>query len=159
MFQAEIISRMHRPPPAEGNDLERLLNLPPGSNPAAQAPPPHAPVWPDEQAAAFCAVAPPIETFMDVPDEIRRDQFFATCRRDDVLVGVISVIQDSGLVITILAYDQGPRRDFEGLKVSGFCPLRQLPRYNAHGTLWMLFRSATKFVHLFLIFMEADASF
>lgn len=68
---------MHRPPPAEGNDLERLLNLPPNTNPSVQAPPPNVPVWPDEQAAAFCAVAPPIETFMDVPDEIRRDQFYA----------------------------------------------------------------------------------
>ncbi|CAH8682647.1 unnamed protein product [Schistosoma rodhaini] len=108
--RAEIISRMHRPPPAEGNDLERLLNLPPNTNSAIQAPSPNVPVWPDEQAAAFCAVAPSIETFMDVPDEIRRNQFYATCRHDDVLVGVISVIQDSGLVVSILAYDQGPRR-------------------------------------------------
>ncbi|KAH8869543.1 Tetratricopeptide repeat protein 14 like [Schistosoma japonicum] len=142
--RAEIISRMHRPPPAEGNDLERLLNLPPNTNPAVQAPPPNVPVWPDELAAAFCAVAPPIETFMDVPDEIRRDQFYATCRRDDVLVGVISVIQDSGLVISILAYDQGPRRDFEGLKVTGFCPLRQLPRYNAHGNALDAFQIGDK---------------
>lgn len=142
--RAEIISRMHRPPPAEGNDLERLLNLPPNTNPSVQAPPPNVPVWPDEQAAAFCAVAPPIETFMDVPDEIRRDQFYATCRRDDVLVGVISVIQDSGLVVSVLAYDQGPRRDFEGLKITGFCPLRQLPRYNAHGNALDAFQIGDK---------------
>nr|CAH8876587.1 unnamed protein product [Trichobilharzia regenti] len=142
--RAEIISRMHRPPPAEGNDLERLLNLPPGNNPATHAPPPNAPVWPDEQAAAFCAVAPPIETFMDVPDEIRRDQFYATCRRDDILVGAVSVVQDSGLVITILAYDQGPRRDFEGLKITGFCPLRQLPRYNTHGNALDAFQIGDK---------------
>ncbi|CAH8647048.1 unnamed protein product [Heterobilharzia americana] len=115
---------MHRPPPAEGNDLERLLNLPPGSNPAAQAPPPHAPVWPDEQAAAFCAVAPPIETFMDVPDEIRRDQFLPH--------------------VDAMMYWSGPRRDFEGLKVSGFCPLRQLPRYNAHGNALDAFQIGDK---------------
>lgn len=33
-------------------------------------------------------------------------------------MGVISVIQDSGLVVSVLAYDQGPRRDFEGLKIT-----------------------------------------
>ncbi|KAF6775051.1 hypothetical protein AHF37_06018 [Paragonimus kellicotti] len=131
--RAEIISRMHRPPPAEGNDLERLMNLPPSNGPASLAPPANIPIWPDEQSAAFCAVTPPIETFMDVPDEIRREHFFASARRDDILVGVVSVIQDSGLVVTILAYDQGPRRDFDGLKLTGFCPLRQLPRFNAHG--------------------------
>ncbi|THD19168.1 Tetratricopeptide repeat protein 14 [Fasciola hepatica] len=116
--RAEIISRMHRPPAAEGNDLEHLLDLPPDRSTAPSAPPPNMHIWPDEQSAAFCAVTPPIETFMDVPDEIRREQFFTTARRDDMLVGVVTVIQDSGLVITILACDQGPRRDFDGLKLT-----------------------------------------
>lgn len=35
-----------------------------------------------------------------------------------MLVGLVTVIQDSGLVITILACDQGPRRDFDGLKLT-----------------------------------------
>ncbi|KAF8562231.1 hypothetical protein P879_10410 [Paragonimus westermani] len=161
--RAEIISRMHRPPPAEGNDLERLMNLPPSNGPASLAPPANVPIWPDEQSAAFCAVTPPIETFMDVPDEIRREHFFASARRDDILVGVVSVIQDSGLVVTILAYDQGPRRDFDGLKLTlggfnahlffslqGFCPLRQLPRFNAHGNALDAFQINDK-VRVFIL--------
>lgn len=43
-----------------------------------------------------------------------------------MLIGSVTAIQDSGLVITILAYDQGPRRDFDGLRitVSGLKVLR-----------------------------------
>ncbi|KER33152.1 hypothetical protein T265_00854 [Opisthorchis viverrini] len=152
--RAEVISRMHRPPPAEGNDLERLLGLPPNPSPASSTPPANVPIWPDEQSAAFCAVTPPIETFMEVPDEIRREQFFNTARRDDILVGLVTVIQDSGLVVTILAYDQGPRRDFDGLKLTGFCPLRQLPRYNAHGNALDSFQIGDK-VRAFILDVHA----
>ena len=35
-----------------------------------------------------------------------------------MLIGSVSAIQDSGLIITLLAYDQGPRRDFDGLKLT-----------------------------------------
>lgn len=37
-----------------------------------------------------------------------------------MLIGSVSAIQDSGLIITLLAYDQGPRRDFDGLKLTVF---------------------------------------
>ena len=72
--RAEIISRMHRPPPAEGNNLEELL----GEEPVPPIPVPKmsVTVWPDEKAAAYCALTPPLETFMVVPDETRREQFF-----------------------------------------------------------------------------------
>lgn len=71
--RAEIISRMHRPPPAEGNNLEELLGEEPV--PSIPVPKPNNPAWPDEDAAAFCALTPPLETFMIVPDETRREQF------------------------------------------------------------------------------------
>ncbi|VDN99199.1 unnamed protein product [Rodentolepis nana] len=129
--RAEIISRMHRPPPAEGNNLEELLGEEPV--PAIPVPKPNNPVWPDEDAAAFCALTPPLETFMVVPDETRKEQFYRTAQQDDMLIGSVTAIQDSGLVITILAYDQGPRRDFDGLRVTGFCPIRQLPKFATHG--------------------------
>lgn len=140
--RAEIISRMHRPPPAEGNDLEELLGEEP--LPPFPLPSPNVHVWSDEKAAAFCALTPPLETFMVVPDEIRRDQFFHTARQDDMLIGYISAIQDSGLIITLLAYDQGPRRDFDHLKLTGFCPVRQLPRYAAHGNALDAFQIGDK---------------
>ncbi|VDM35982.1 unnamed protein product [Hydatigera taeniaeformis] len=114
--RAEIISRMHRPPPAEGNNLEELLGEEPV--PPIAVPRPYVPVWPDEKAAAYCALTPPLETFMVVPDETRREQFFRTARQDDMLIGSVSAIQDSGLIITLLAYDQGPRRDFDGLRLT-----------------------------------------
>ncbi len=65
---------MHRPPPAEGNNLEELL----GEDPIPPIPVPkhNNPVWPDETAAAYCALTPPLETFMVVPDDVRKDQFF-----------------------------------------------------------------------------------
>ncbi|VUZ44652.1 unnamed protein product [Hymenolepis diminuta] len=129
--RAEIISRMHRPPPAEGNNLEELLGEEPV--PAIPVPKPNNPVWADEDAAAFCALTPPLETFMVVPDDTRKEQFYRTAQQDDMLIGSVTAIQDSGLVITILAYDQGPRRDFDGLRITGFCPIRQLPRFATHG--------------------------
>ncbi|VEL38814.1 unnamed protein product [Protopolystoma xenopodis] len=116
--RAEIIGRMHRPPPAEGNGMDPLTGEFQKNEFDAHVPPANISVWPDEKAAAFCAVLPPIETFMLVPDEIRREQFFATARQDDLLIGIISAIQDSGLIITLLCYDQGPRRDLEGLKMT-----------------------------------------
>lgn len=72
--RAEIISRMHKPPPAEGNNLEELLGEEP--IPSLPVPKPNNPVWPDEDAAAFCALTPPLETFMVVPDDTRKDQFY-----------------------------------------------------------------------------------
>lgn len=72
--RAEIISRMHRPPPAEGNNLEELLGEEPV--PAIPVPKPNNPVWADEDAAAFCALTPPLETFMVVPDDTRKEQFY-----------------------------------------------------------------------------------
>ncbi|VDD81386.1 unnamed protein product [Mesocestoides corti] len=140
--RAEIISRMHRPPPAEGNNLEELLGEEPV--PPIPVPKPNVPVWPDEKAAAYCALTPPLETFMVVPDEIRRDQFFRTARQDDMLIGCVSAIQDSGLIITLLAYDQGPRRDFDGLRLTGFCPVRQLPKYATHGNALDAFQMGDK---------------
>lgn len=129
---------MHRPPPAEGNNLEELLGEEPV--PPIPVPRPYVPVWPDEKAAAYCALTPPLETFMVVPDETRREQFFRvslifltnlctgsrnfvesrfqTARQDDMLIGSVTAIQDSGLIITLLAYDQGPRRDFDGLRLT-----------------------------------------
>ncbi len=65
---------MHKPPAAEGNDLEKLLGEAPV--PPIKVPTPDDPMWPDEKAAAFCALTPPLETFMIVPDEIRREHFF-----------------------------------------------------------------------------------
>ncbi|KAH9281101.1 Tetratricopeptide repeat protein 14 [Echinococcus granulosus] len=140
--RAEIISRMHRPPPAEGNNLEELL----GEEPVPPIPvsKPYVPVWPDEKAAAYCALTPPLETFMVVPDETRREQFFRTARQDDMLIGSVSAIQDSGLIITLLAYDQGPRRDFDGLRLTGFCPVRQLPKYATHGNALDAFQMGDK---------------
>lgn len=35
-----------------------------------------------------------------------------------MLIGSVTAIQDSGLVITLLAYDRGPRRDFDGLRLT-----------------------------------------
>lgn len=35
-----------------------------------------------------------------------------------MLIGSVSAIQDSGLIITLLSYDQGPRRDFDGLRLT-----------------------------------------
>lgn len=93
---------MHRPPPAEGNDLNRLLNMSHLPNVASQAPSANNPVWPDEVSAAFCAVTPPIETFMDVPDEIRREQFFAVIFVDSDIDTCVYFLYELGIYFYLI---------------------------------------------------------
>ncbi|KAL3315968.1 Tetratricopeptide repeat protein 14 [Cichlidogyrus casuarinus] len=117
--RAEIIKSFDNIPAAEGHDPSKDIRDVPAVDNVG---------WSDDKAASVCVIAPPLETFMDVPGQIRKERFFQTVQRGDLLVGVVTSQQEAGVVVTVLAPDGGLKRDFEGLKITGFCPIRQLPR-------------------------------
>ncbi|KAL3846522.1 hypothetical protein ACJMK2_017502 [Sinanodonta woodiana] len=71
---------------------------------------------------------PPIETFMGMPSGACRKHFFNSLEKRDIVIGVVSSIMDSGLIVTLLCLDCGKSRDIDELKLTAFCPNKELPR-------------------------------
>ncbi|KAK3575858.1 hypothetical protein CHS0354_034454 [Potamilus streckersoni] len=71
---------------------------------------------------------PPIETFMGMPTAACRKHFINSLEKRDIVIGVVSSIMDSGLIVTLLCLDSGKSRDIDELKFTAFCPNKELPR-------------------------------
>lgn len=61
---------------------------------------------------------PPLEQFMDVPFEERRDIFFRDVERGDVIIGRINSIRDFGFFITLICTYGEIERDIEDLELT-----------------------------------------
>ncbi|VDI23785.1 Hypothetical predicted protein [Mytilus galloprovincialis] len=53
---------------------------------------------------------------------------FQSVEKHDIVIGVVSSVMDSGLVITLLCLDNGKSRDIDQLRISAFCPVKELPK-------------------------------
>ncbi|ELU07552.1 hypothetical protein CAPTEDRAFT_219748 [Capitella teleta] len=82
---------------------------------------------PHLQESDLYAVLPPLEAFMDVPFGEKRHHFFQSIDRGHIVFGQVLAIQESGLIIAILAVEYGPIRELDQLKVVAFCPVRETP--------------------------------
>lgn len=74
------------------------------------------------------AKMPPLETFMGISEAECRKNFFNSVEKHDIVVGVVNSVMESGLVITLLCMDNTKSRDIDELKISAFCPVKELPK-------------------------------
>ncbi|XP_030647134.1 tetratricopeptide repeat protein 14 [Chanos chanos] len=78
------------------------------------------------------AIMPPLEQFMEVPFEERRDLFYRDVERGDMVIGRINSIRDFGFFVTIICTAGGLKRDIEDLELTALCPIRDVPSTGHH---------------------------
>ncbi|KAJ8309835.1 hypothetical protein KUTeg_011700 [Tegillarca granosa] len=50
----------------------------------------------------------------------------------DIIIGVVSSVTESGLVLLLLCMDDEKARDIDDFRISAFCPVKELPRQFMH---------------------------
>ncbi|XP_068137177.1 tetratricopeptide repeat protein 14 isoform X3 [Hyperolius riggenbachi] len=87
----------------------------------------------NEPAEGRYTVMPPLEQFMEVPSNQKRELFFRDVERGDIVIGRITSIRDFGFFIVLICMGSGILRDIEALEISALCPLRDVPSQSSHG--------------------------
>lgn len=64
------------------------------------------------------AIMPPLELFMEVSYEDRRNMFYRDVERGDAVIGRINNIRDFGFFLTLICMGGGLERDIEDLELS-----------------------------------------
>ncbi|XP_076879957.1 tetratricopeptide repeat protein 14 isoform X2 [Brachyhypopomus gauderio] len=85
-----------------------------------------------EGSKELYAVMPPLEQFMEVPYEDRRDFFYRDVERGDMVIGRITSIRDFGFFVNLICTAGGLERDIEDLEITGLCPVRDVPSSGIH---------------------------
>ncbi|XP_017333902.1 tetratricopeptide repeat protein 14 isoform X2 [Ictalurus punctatus] len=87
--------------------------------------------WQEESQEPY-AIMPPLEQFMDVSYNERRELFYRDVERGDVVIGRITSIRDFGFFVNLLCTAGGMERDVEDLEIMGLCPIRDVPSTGNH---------------------------
>ncbi|XP_067272495.1 tetratricopeptide repeat protein 14 isoform X1 [Pseudorasbora parva] len=87
--------------------------------------------WQEESGEAY-AIMPPLEQFMEVSFDERRELFYRDVERGDMVIGRINSIRDFGLFVTLLCTAGGLERDIEDLEIKALCPIRNVPSTGNH---------------------------
>ncbi|XP_051978050.1 tetratricopeptide repeat protein 14 [Xyrauchen texanus] len=87
--------------------------------------------WQEDSEEAY-AMMPPLEQFMEVSYEERRELFYRDVERGDMVIGRINSVRDFGLFVTLLCTGGGLERDIEDLEIKALCPLRDVPSAGNH---------------------------
>ncbi|KAK9967811.1 hypothetical protein ABG768_002177 [Culter alburnus] len=87
--------------------------------------------WQEESGEAY-AIMPPLEQFMEVSFEERRELFYRDVERGDMVIGRINSVRDFGLFVTLLCTAGGLERDIEDLEIKALCPIRDVPSTGNH---------------------------
>ncbi|KAL4630751.1 tetratricopeptide repeat protein 14 isoform X2 [Arapaima gigas] len=87
--------------------------------------------WSEDTQEPY-AIMPPLELFMDVLFEERRDLFYRDVERGDIVVGRINSIRDFGFFITLICTGGGLEREIEDLELTALCPIREVPSNGNH---------------------------
>ncbi|XP_056615530.1 tetratricopeptide repeat protein 14 [Triplophysa dalaica] len=87
--------------------------------------------WQEESGEAY-AVMPPLEQFMEVSYEERREIFYRDVERGDMVIGRVNSLRDFGLFVTLLCTAGGLERDIEDLEIKTLCPIRDVPSTGNH---------------------------
>lgn len=77
----------------------------------------------------YYSILPPLETFMGIPPDDCKNHFYDSLEKKDIVIGVVTSILDGGMVITLLCLDNTKARDIDHLKITAFCPCKELPRH------------------------------
>ncbi|KAM6962546.1 tetratricopeptide repeat protein 14 [Aplochiton taeniatus] len=86
----------------------------------------------DDEAAEPYAVMPPLELFMEVSYEERKNLLYRDIERGDAVIGRINNIRDFGFFLTLLCMAGGLERDIEDLELTALCPIRDVPSNGNH---------------------------
>uniref|UniRef100_A0A8C7VYN7 S1 motif domain-containing protein n=1 Tax=Oncorhynchus mykiss TaxID=8022 RepID=A0A8C7VYN7_ONCMY len=78
------------------------------------------------------AIMPPLEQFMEVSFEERRNLLYRDIERGDIVIGRINSIRDFGFFVTLICMGGGLERDIEDLELTALCPLRDVPSNGNH---------------------------
>uniref|UniRef100_A0A674CMK8 Tetratricopeptide repeat domain 14 n=1 Tax=Salmo trutta TaxID=8032 RepID=A0A674CMK8_SALTR len=78
------------------------------------------------------AIMPPLEQFMVVSFEERRNLLYRDMERGDIVIGRINSIRDFGFFVTLICMAGGLERDIEDLELTALCPLRDVPSNGNH---------------------------
>ncbi|XP_010142175.1 PREDICTED: tetratricopeptide repeat protein 14, partial [Buceros rhinoceros silvestris] len=87
----------------------------------------------EENAGKCYAVMPPLERFMDVPREERRELFFQDIERGNIVIGRITSIREFGFFMVLICLGSGVIREISDLEITALCPLRDVPSQSNHG--------------------------
>ncbi|NXF42681.1 TTC14 protein, partial [Oceanites oceanicus] len=86
-----------------------------------------------EENEEYYAVMPPLERFMEVPREERRELFFRDIERGDIVIGRITSIREFGFFMVLICLGSGVIREISDLEITALCPLRDVPSQSNHG--------------------------
>ncbi|KAM9279338.1 tetratricopeptide repeat protein 14 [Morus bassanus] len=86
-----------------------------------------------EENEEYYAVMPPLERFMEVPREDRRELFFRDVERGDIVIGRITSIREFGFFMVLICLGSGVIREISDLEITALCPLRDVPPQSNHG--------------------------
>ncbi|GAB0193701.1 tetratricopeptide repeat protein 14 [Grus japonensis] len=86
-----------------------------------------------EENEEYYAVMPPLERFMEVPREDRRELFFRDIERGDIVIGKITSIREFGFFMVLICLGSGIIREISDLEITALCPLRDVPSQSNHG--------------------------
>ncbi|XP_025916573.1 tetratricopeptide repeat protein 14-like isoform X2 [Apteryx rowi] len=86
-----------------------------------------------EENEEYYAVMPPLEQFMEVPREDRRELFFRDIERGDIVIGKITSIREFGFFMVLICLGSGVIREISDLEITALCPLRDVPSHSNHG--------------------------
>ncbi|KFV46083.1 Tetratricopeptide repeat protein 14, partial [Tyto alba] len=86
-----------------------------------------------EENEEYYAVMPPLERFMEVPREDRRELFFRDIERGDIVIGRITSIREFGFFMVLICLGSGVIREISDLEITALCPLRDVPSQSNHG--------------------------
>ncbi|KAM6198816.1 tetratricopeptide repeat protein 14 isoform 1-T1 [Sarcoramphus papa] len=86
-----------------------------------------------EENEEYYAVMPPLERFMEVPREDRRELFFRDIERGDIVIGRITSIREFGFFMVLICLGSGVIREISDLEITALCPLRDVPPQSNHG--------------------------
>ncbi|NXE86434.1 TTC14 protein, partial [Menura novaehollandiae] len=79
------------------------------------------------------AVMPPLERFMEVPREQRRELLFRDIERGDIVIGRITSIREFGFFMVLICLGSGVIREIADLEITALCPVRDVPSQSNHG--------------------------
>lgn len=68
--------------------------------------------------AEYYAVMPPLERFMEVPREDRREFFFRDIERGDIVIGKITSIREFGFFMVLICLGSGIIREISDLEIT-----------------------------------------
>ncbi|NWS65605.1 TTC14 protein, partial [Crotophaga sulcirostris] len=86
-----------------------------------------------EENEEYYAVMPPLERFMEVPREERRELFFRDIERGDIVIGRITSIREFGFFMVLICLGSGVIREISDIEITALCPLRDVPSQSNHG--------------------------